>query len=58
MTARYRFLMPFLIAAEEVTAASDRFEIAFPIPGVWFVKLAHSIRNRIYFHLTRRMAGS
>jgi NAD(P)-dependent dehydrogenase (short-subunit alcohol dehydrogenase family) len=64
MTAQNRFSMPFLITAEEAAAAivrglqSDRFEITFPAPFAWFMKLVRLIPNRIYFHLTRRISES
>ena len=64
MTDRNRFPMPFLITAEEAAAAilrgmrGDRFEITFPTLFACFMKLVRVIPDRIYFHLTRRIAAS
>jgi NAD(P)-dependent dehydrogenase (short-subunit alcohol dehydrogenase family) len=64
MTDQNRFPMPFLVTAEEAAAAivrgmrGDRFEIAFPTPFAWFMKLVRIIPDRIYFYLTRRISAS
>jgi hypothetical protein len=64
MTAQNRFPMPFLITAEQAAAAivrglkSDRFEITFPTPFAWLMKLVRLIPDRIYFYLTRRISES
>ena len=64
MTDQNRFPMPFLVTAEEAAAAilrgmrGDRFEITFPTPFAWFMKLVRIIPDRIYFYLTRRISAS
>ena len=60
LTDRNEFPMPFLIsaelAAERIASGltSSRFEIAFPRPFVWIMKLLRLLPYRLYFPLVGR----
>ena len=64
MTDENRFPLPFLVSADAAAAAilrgmqGRRFEITFPTLFAWLMKLVRVIPDRIYFHLTRRIAES
>lgn len=58
LTARNRYRMPMLMETEEAAwrivdglVRSARFEIAFPWPMVWLVKLARLLPYRLFFVL-------
>ncbi len=61
LTRKNRFAMPFLMTAEQAAAHIVRkldgggFEIAFPRPFVWLLKLLRCLPYRAYFALVRRM---
>jgi short-subunit dehydrogenase len=61
LTDKNRFRMPYLMepdqAARAVMRRLDRegFEIAFPSPLVWRLRLLRALPYRLFFHLTRRM---